>query len=755
MICSLFHLCLVSSSGRWCLAATLTVVFATNTPAADPVRASFTNDVMAVLSKAGCNMGACHGNQNGKGGFKLSLRGQTPDEDWLALTRDQDGRRIDLVDPDDSLCLQKPLQQIAHEGGKRFAIDSLEYKILRDWISAGAQQDPDDTVQLVELEAMPSELVIVEPEIAAQLEAWATFSDGTRREVTQLAVYEPNNSSVTISPGGRVERLREGETTVLVRYLGLQVPVRLAFVPARKDYVWQGPDEVNRIDSLVFDKLRALRLNPAPVCNDQTFVRRSFLDALGVLPTAQEARQFVADDRNDKRPRLIDELLTRPEFATHWALKWSDLLRGEEKTLDRKGVQSLHHWLEESFAQNKPLDELAREIISARGSTYENPPTNFYRGSREPMARAESIAQVFLGVRLQCARCHNHPFDRWTQDDYYDWVTLFSRIDYKVLENNRRDQNDSHEFNGEQIVWSPRTGETKNPRTGQSAKPRFLGDSKPLVDAEFDRFDASAAWVTSPENPFFAAAQANRTWFHLVGRGIVEPIDDFRATNPAVNPQLLEYLAQTFVADGYDLRQLVRLIMNSHVYQLDSADEENAETAIANFAQATVRRLAAEPLLDALCQVLQAPARFNGYPVGLRAGEIPGVQAVRPRDRQPSDGDRFLKDFGKPPRLLTCECERSGETTLSQTFQLVSGPLLNELLTAPDNRLSRWLASAKSSDEVVEQLFWTALSRAPTDVESKDIATRLEAAGDRRCARRCRLVRAKLAGVFVEALTRN
>lgn len=728
------HSSIRSQALAWCCWLVLLQPNCTDLALADePPSVSFANDVMAVLSKSGCNMGACHGNQNGKGGFRLSLRGEDSAFDWLSLTHDQDGRRIDLFDPDASLTLKKPLQQIAHEGGKRFASGSLEHRILQQWIAAGARVDPSDSPRLVQLEVRPQEQIAVEPQQQVQLEVWADFSDGSRRDVTQLAVYEPSNTTATVSHDGLVERVRDGETTVLVRYLHRQLAARLAFVPAG-DFVWQGPAVANPIDALVFAKLRSLKINPAPLCSDETFVRRAYLDALAILPTADEAQAFVADSGPDKRARLIDTLLERPEFATHWALKWSDLLHGEEKTLDRKGVQALHHWLQQGFAQHKPLDQLAREVLSARGSTYDNPPTNFYRASREPLARAESIAQVFLGVRLQCARCHNHPFDHWTQDDYYDWVSVFSRIDYKVLENRRKDTNDKHEFDGEQIVFSPRKGKITNPRTGKSAPPRFLGETAPLADPEADRLDAAAEWITRSDNALFASAQANRIWYHLLGRGIVEPVDDFRGTNPPANPPLLDWLSHELVEQGYDVRHLVRQIMNSNVYQLACAEDDSNDTAAANFAYVTASRLPAEPLLDALSQVLDTPARFNGYPAGLRAGEIPGIQAVRSREKRPSDADRFLTLFGKPPRLLTCECERMQETTLGQAFQLVSGPLLNTLLTAPDNRLAAWVGSEQSADLIVDDLFWSALSRGPTDAERQAIAPRLTNADKRRLA---------------------
>jgi hypothetical protein len=694
----------------------------------------FSSDVMAVLSKAGCNQGTCHGNQNGKGGLKLSLRGQDPPLDRVALIGEFYGRRIDRLAPDQSLILLKPTMQLAHEGGRRFAADSPEYDILRRWIAQGAPADPPGAPELTGLDVGPREAVLVEPELTVQLRAIATFSDGSTRDVTRLAVYEPANRLTSVSHDGLARREGLGECTVLVRYLHLQVPVRLTFVPARPDFVWQNPPEHNYIDRHVFAKLRLLRMNPSDLADDHVFLRRVYLDLLGILPTAEEARSFVADTASDKRSRLIDELLQRPEFAEFWALKWSDLLRNEEKVLDRKGVQNFHGWIRRSIAQNQPLDEFVRELVAARGSTYSHPPANYYRANRDAVTRAEATAQLFLGTRLQCAKCHNHPFDRWTQDDYYRWAGLFARVQYKILENNRRDRNDKHEFDGEQVVWIDQTSEVNDPRTGQPVEPKFLGADTPEFTAGQDRLEELACWLTHPNNRRFARSQANRIWFNLLGRGIVDPIDDFRATNPPSHPELLDALAADFIEHGFDVRHMIRTIMNSRTYQLSSLPNGTNLGDEATFSRALVRRLSAEQLLDSLCQVTGVPARFNGYPEGIRAGQIPGVRAARGRDNPAKSGDQFLQLFGKPPRLLTCECERSTETTLGQTVQLISGSTLNELLTHPENRLSKLLASDRLPAEIIDELYWTALSRPPTSQELEAAVAYLRESRDRRAA---------------------
>ncbi|MGH7201409.1 MAG: DUF1549 and DUF1553 domain-containing protein, partial [Planctomycetaceae bacterium] len=605
---------------------------------------------------------------------------------------------------------------------------------LKTWIAAGLPPDREDAPRLTELHVTPTQVILADPDDAVQLSATATFSDGTSRDVTRLAVFEPVGRLVEVAADGRATRLGFGEETVIVRYLNRQRAVRLAFIPARPEFAWSAPSPANFVDEHVFAKLRPLRMNPSDVCDDTVFVRRAYLDLLGILPTADEARRFLEDRDPEKRRRLVDRLLERPEFAEFWALKWSDLLRNEEKTLDRKGVENFHAWIRRSIAQGKPLDQFARELVSARGSTYQNPPANYYRAMREPLMRAESTAQLFLGIRLQCAKCHNHPFDRWTQDDYYGWANLFARVDYKVLENRRRDDNDKHEFVGEQIVYISQKGAVEHPRTGEPVPPRFLAEGNVTVREEGDRLRQLAEWLTSADNARFARSQVNRIWYHLMGQGIVDPIDDFRATNPPVNPALLDALADEFVASGFDLRHMIRLIMTSKTYQLSATPNETNADDASNFSHAVPRRLAAEQMLDALSQVTGVPVAFNGYPLGLRAGQLPGVRAVRPRDDPPSNGDQFLQLFGKPQRLQTCECERSDETTLGQTFELVSGPLIADLLTRPENRLSRLLASEQSSAEIIEELYWTALSRAPTQEELRATTDHLDTAADRRRA---------------------
>jgi Protein of unknown function (DUF1549)/Protein of unknown function (DUF1553) len=694
---------------------------------------------MAVLSKAGCNQGVCHGNQNGKNGFKLSLRGEDPAWDYRALTRDMLGRRINKDRPAESLILIKPTASIPHEGGRRFGVDSPEYRILAGWIALGAPLDPPKAPVLKQISVTPSELVLTEPASRVQLHVEATFSDGAVRDVTRLAVYEPSNPAVEISPQGEVinpiaRSARKGpvESSILVRYLDQRATVQLAFVPARHDFQWHEVHEANYIDHYVFAKLRTLRISSSRLCSDSMFLRRAYLDALGILPKPEEVRAFLEDKRSDKRARLIDRLLNRPEFADFWALKWSDVLHNEEKTLDRKGVQAFHRWIRDCIAQGKPLNEFARELIAAKGSTYRNPATNFYRALRDPESRAEAFGEVFLGIRLQCAKCHNHPFDQWTQKDYYSLSAFFARIQYKILENQRKDRLDGHEFDGEQVVWEARKGEVEQPRTHEKMSPRYLGQSTATLAGDVDRLEALADWVARPDNPFFARTQVNRVWYHLMGRGIVEPNDDFRASNPPSNGPLLEALTRDFAEHHFNLRYLARTIMNSRTYQLSAVPNETNQEDETNFSHALLRPLQAEPLLDALSRVTEVPVKFTSYPLGMRAGEMPGVRPAVSREQRPTSGEVFLKQFGKPDRLLTCECERSDDATLGRAFQLLTGELLNRLLTTPENRLGRLLADGKSDREIIEELYLASLSRPPRESEQKAASAFLAKSKNRR-----------------------
>lgn len=700
---------------------------------------SFRNEVMAVLSKSGCNMGTCHGNANGKGGLKLSLRGQDPSDDYNTLTRESGSRRVSMLAPELSLLLQKPLMQIPHEGGRRFDDGSRAYEILRNWIASGLTRDSDSAATLTSLKVTPSQKTVESPENSVQLKAVATFSDGTEIDVTQLAVFEPSATFVSVTADGLVTSDEPGLTNVVIRYLNQQVPVRLEFVAERSGFEFSSPAATGFIDEAVFAQLKRLKINPASVCDDTSFLRRAYLDLTGLLPPTDVAKQFVASADTDKRAELIDRLLASEEFNDFQALRWSDLLRVEPKTLDDKGVEVFYAWIRDSVAKSKPLNTFAAEILAARGSTYTVPETNFYRAIRKPDDRGEATAQLFLGIRLQCARCHNHPFDKWTQDDYYSWSNFFGRIDYEIVENKRRDKNDKNEFAGEQIVKIKEKGDIKNPTTGTMAGLRFLGsegvDVVETIDGDPgpDRLQQLAKWIEDPGNDRFATAQANRIWAQLMGRGVIDPVDDFRSTNPPSNPELLDGLTKEFVDHKFDVRHLMRVIMNSTTYQLassaDGGEEESAGDWIGCFARTEVRRLTAEQTLDGITYVIDSPIGFGGHNEGTKAVQLNSVRNGGHRYSKPEVGDRFLALFGKPNRLQSCECERANETTLAQTFEMISGEIMGKLLPKKDNRIGRSLKVGQSSEQIVFDLYWAALTRPPTNEEAQLAARHIQAQG--------------------------
>ncbi|TWT91520.1 DUF1549 and DUF1553 domain-containing protein [Stieleria varia] len=694
----------------------------------------FTVDVMPVISKAGCNLGTCHGNLNGKGGLKLSLRGQDPEFDYHSLVVSARGRRVNLAAPEQSLILQKATGNVAHRGGIRIDTGSDAYALLIRWIADGASAPSPEAIKLTQLRVTPTEAIVVEPDDQVRVHVEALFSDGSLRDVTDTACYELSNLNAEVDAHGVVSRLKYGETTLIVRYLHLQLPVSIAFTEKRQDFVWDDPDSFNEIDDHVFAKLKRLRINPSPLCDDSTFVRRAYLDAIGRLPLAAESREFVADPDPDKRDQLIDSLLARPEFADYWALKWADVLRAEEKVLDTQGVQVFHEWIRDGLASGRPIDQFVRELVTGTGSTFNDPAANYYRANRDPSTRGETTARLFLGTRLQCAKCHNHPFDRWTQDDYYEWSSLFSQLDYEIGENKRQDGLDKNEFAGDQTVMVSKQKEVRNPTTNEVAPPKFLGGDILPDEAKGDRLSALADWLTSPENELFVQSQANFIWYQLMGLGIVDPIDDFRLTNPPSNPELMQFVSHELVRGGFDVRHLVATIMKSRAYQLSAEPNESNVNDQTCYSRAYVRRLPAEVLLDMQGDVLGASAGFLGYPDGTRAVEIPGVLSKQARKKPLGSGDRFLKTFGKPDRIMACDCERSNETTLKQVFALI-GEGLNERITAPENRLATLAESSMTDVEVVQELYWSALSRPPNaSEESASLGVISASSGNRRVA---------------------
>jgi hypothetical protein len=690
---------------------------------ASPRRISFRHEVIAALNVGGCNAGACHGTPSGKGGFRLSLRGYDPDADYEELTRDVLGRRTMTLQPEASLILQKALGRVPHEGGQRFAPGSLPHEVLASWIAQGCAKDPKEHPVLVKLQVVPSQRLQYYPARWQQLVVVAEFSDGSQRDVTWLSNYSSSDPGVAeVSRTGLVEFKMPGEVAILVRYLETMVTVRLTYLQPRKDFVWTSPPQYNYIDQLVDKKLQMLQILPSPVCSDEEFLRRAYLDLCGILPTVEEARAFLADPNPNKRSRLIEDLLQRPEYADFWTLKWSDVLRSNRKTLQLAGVHKFQEWLRHNIAQNRPFDAMVRDILTASGSTYANPPASYYRIARDPASLAETTAQLFFGIRMQCSKCHNHPFERWTQDDYYSLAAFFARVKHK------RDPSDdlptANQNAGAEVIFVDRSGEVVQPRTNQAMHPRFLGAGPATIEAGQDRREVLARWLTSPDNPFFTRATVNRIWYHLMGRGIVDPVDDFRDSNPPSNEELLEALAKDFVAHGYDVHHLIRTIMNSRTYQTSAAPNDSNKDDNRYFSRAVTRLHTAEQLLDAICAATGVPEKFPGLPLGTRATQLPDGEINHP----------FLKTFGQPARELACECERENDSNLAQALQLINGPTIHEKLRHPDNRIGRLMAAKKSDAEIIEELYYATLSRPPAEPEVKAILEHLQRASDKRKA---------------------
>lgn len=687
-----------------------------------PQRVTFRNDLIAALNVGGCNQGACHGTPSGKNGFKLSLRGFDPAADYVQLTRDVLGRRTDRQTPESSLIFQKGLGRVAHEGGMRFVASSVPARTIHGWLAEGLQDDPADLPALKSIQILPGSRVLNEPARWQQLSVVATFTDGSVKDVTRLTIFSSSDSAVAdVANTGLVEFRQSGEVAVLCRYLMELQTVRLTYLEPRKGFVWPNPPEANYVDKHVFAKLKMLSIPPSDVCTDQEYIRRAYLDLGGILPTGDEVKAFLADKAPDKRTKLIDALLEKPEYADFWTLKWSDVFRSSRKTIQVKGIHVFQQWLRHHLVKNSGLDEVVRELITANGSTYANPPANYYRIARDPQNLAETTAQLFFGIRMQCAKCHNHPFERWTQDDYYSMAAFFARVKQKK---DNAEPGPNPQTPGAEVIYSERAGEVTQPRTQKVMPPKFMGGAVPTIPANTDRRDVLAAWLTAPENPFFAKSAVNRVWFHLVGKGIVDPVDDFRDSNPAANDELLDALAKDFAAHKFDLKYLIRTIMTSRTYQLSAQANDFNKDDSKYFSHAVTKLLTAEQLLDAICTVTEVPEKFPGLPMGTRATQLPDGEVNHP----------FLKTFGQPARELACECEREGDSNLAQALQLINGPTVNEKLRNANNRIGKLLTKKASDLDLLTDLYLATLSRPPTENDVKVSLEHVAKAQDKRKA---------------------
>jgi len=657
---------------------------------------SFLLDVMPVFMKAGCNSGACHGAARGKDGFRLSLFGFDPNGDYYRLTREISNRRINLALPRESLLLEKALGKVQHTGGTRFKEDSELHGTLLRWLESGAPGDAPAVPRVLGIEALPGKAVLDGKGASQQLVVRARYSDGTDRDVTSLAYFSSgNDNSATVSPGGKITAGERGEAFIFARFETHTVGVQVIVLPKGLQFEFPDVPAKNYIDRLVYEKLKKLRIAPSELSTDEVFLRRVYLDIVGILPTREEYQRFLERKEPNKRELLIEELLSRKEFIELWVMNWAELLQiRSSNDVSKKAMLLYYNWLEDRLSRNVPMDQMVRELLGSRGGTFENPATNYFQSETDTLKVAENVAQVFMGMRIQCAQCHNHPFDRWTQNDYYGFAAFFSQIGRKRGEDPR-----------ETIVFNGGSGEVRHPVGGRVMKPKFLGGETPEL-AGRDRREVLANWLASPENPYFARNLANRVWAHFFGRGIINDVDDVRVTNPPVNPELLDELAKRFTGYKYDLKALVRDICNSRTYQLDTRPNESNRGDSGNFARAAIRRIKAEVLLDAISQVTETKNKFPGLPLGARAVQI----------ADGSVSNYFLTTFGRARRESVCACEVVLEPNLSQALHLLNGDTVARKIRA-GGLIRRLLGEKKPPREIIEELYIRCLSRKPSENE--------------------------------------
>ncbi|MBI4902829.1 MAG: DUF1553 domain-containing protein [Acidobacteria bacterium] len=673
--------------------------------AAAAERVTFLRDVAPVLNKTGCTSGPCHGAAKGKNGFKLSLRGYDPQFDYEALLYDLSGRRFNRAEPGRSLMLAKPTQEVAHGGGLRFEKDSDYYKIIYNWIAQGVPYGDAAKDSVTELQVEPKEILMPKPGESAQLKVTARYSDGQIRTVTREATVESNTPTVaSVDNSAKVAGERVGEATLLVRYQGKFSTVPVTILNPKPGFTWKALPQHNYIDQKIDAKLQRLRIQPSPLAGDAAFLRRVSLDLTGQLPATDAVRAFVNDPAptRQKRARMIDKLIAGTQYIDHWSVKWGDLLQSNRKYLGEKGVYSFQEWIRDSIASNKPYDKMTRELLTARGSSYEEPAANYYRVTRDPKPTMEKTTQVFLGVRMVCAQCHDHPFERWTQNQYYQMSAFFSAVGLRA----------GYEV-GEEILFDQRADyEMKHPKDGRVVKPEFLlASAKPVaIPDDSRRRDALATWLVSKENPFFAKAVANRVWSYFFGKGIIDPVDDIRASNPPVNAALLEALTKDFTDHNFDLQHLMRTIVNSRAYQTSIATNEWNAGDGDNFSHAIPRRLSAEQLMDAVTAAAGVRPNFPEVPQDTNAAQLPDPHVGK---------EGFLDVFGRPQRESACECERRTDFSLPQALNLVNGRTISDAVADPKGRVAKLILSGKNESNIVEELYLAALSRLPNKEESE------------------------------------
>jgi hypothetical protein len=666
--------------------------------AVDPVPVDFIREVNPLLSKSGCNQGTCHGSANGRNGFKLSLRGYDSLYDYRSLIDDISGRRFNRSEPAQSLMLLKPTQGVPHEGGFLFDEQSRTYQVLRQWIAEGCQYKA-DAARVVGIDVYPPTPLLQLRHDQQQLVVTARFADGSTRDVTRDAAFETSNFEVaTVSRSGLITAVQRGEAAALVRYEGHYAAAPVSILGNRDGYQWTPQPEANFIDTFVNAKLQRMKILPSTAASDAEFLRRVSLDIAGVPPTIDEVRAFVADPTETlaKRSAKIEQLLSGSGYVEHWTLKWSDLLLNRRKTVTERGVWAFRNWIRQAVASNRPYNQFAAELITASGNTFENPAANYFRIAREPKLVMENMTQVFLGTRFNCNQCHDHPFERWTQRQYYELAAWFADV-------GRRPLPDGDEF----VFTTASPAAVVNPDTNVAASPRFPFEHAGPVDAASSRRNQLAQWLTAPENPYFAKSIVNRYWSYFFGRGIIDPVDDIRASNPASNPELLDALTKDFIASGHDLKRLIRLICNSAAYQRSLETTQWNDDDLINFSHAVPRRLSAEQLYDSIIQASGAPRALPGVPAGFRAAELPDPQVEV----------AFLDMFGRAPRESPCECERTSDVSLGQTLNMVNGSTIADAIAHPQGLIARSLAANTTTDALIETVYLSVLCRNPSAEE--------------------------------------
>ncbi|MDW8367182.1 MAG: DUF1553 domain-containing protein, partial [Abditibacteriales bacterium] len=689
-------------------------------------KADFIRDVAPVLSRLGCNAGTCHGAAKGKNGFKLSLRGYDPIEDVRALTDDLWQRRVNVASPDDSLILLKATGAVPHVGGQLTRKGEPYYEILRNWIANGATLDR-STPRVTKVDILPKNPMVQRIGEQQQMRVIATYADGKVRDVTREAFIESGNTEVaTAQRPGLMTAVRRGEAPVLVRFEGAYAATTLTVMGDRTGFVWKQPPANNRIDELVALKWKRMKIQPSELCSDAEFIRRVYLDLTGLPPTADEVRKFLEDKRDTKvkRDELVDKLVGSKEYVEHWTNKWADLLQVNRKFLDLEGAANFRKWIRNEIANNTPYDQFVRKILTATGSNRVNPAASYFKIQREPSQIMETTTHLFLGVRFNCNKCHDHPFERWTQDQYYQMTAFFAQTELKEDPESKGKRIGGTAVEGSkplyEIVVDKDEGEAINLRTGDVSPPAFpfpadykipRRDGNGSDNAKVTRREQLAAWLTSPNNPYFARSYVNRLWGYLFGVGIIEPIDDIRAGNPPTNPELLDYLTQEFINSGFNVQHIIKLICKSRTYQLSVVPNKwNADDKI-NYSHAIARRLPAEVLLDAIYAVTGSSSNFPGLPRGIRAAELPDNGVELPSG--------FLSTFGRPARESPCECERQSGLQLGPVMALVSGPTVAEAIADPQNAIAQLVAREPDDAKVINEIFLRILNRPATESEIK------------------------------------